>query len=62
MARPRAKNSKTPVGGIGLKKEEDDILLKLVEKHDISVAQLVRALVREWIANGGEGVLKYSKK
>lgn len=62
MARPRSKNSKWSVGGIGLKPEEDAVLLELVKKHDISIAQLIRALVREWIANGGEGVLKYSKK
>lgn len=62
MARPRARNSKFPVGGLGLKPEEDSVLLKLIEKHDISVKQLCRALVRQWIAEGGVGILNYSKK
>lgn len=62
MARPRAKNSKFPVGGLGLKPKEDELLLELLSKHDIGVKQLCRALVREWMAAGGEGVLKFSKK
>jgi len=62
MARPRGKNSKFPLGGLGLKPEEDSVLLNLLEVHDISIKQLCRALVRQWINEGGEGVLKYSKK
>jgi hypothetical protein len=62
MARPRAKNSKSPLGGLGLKPEEDSVLAELLDKHDISIKQLCRALVRQWIEEGGQGVLKYSKK
>jgi hypothetical protein len=62
MARPRKKDSKYSVGGLGLKPEEDKVLIQLIEKHDISIAQLCRALVRQWIVEGGEGLLKYSKK
>lgn len=62
MARKRSKNSKFPVAGLGLKPEEDKLLLELTDRHDISVKQLLRALAREWMATGGEGVLKFSKK
>jgi hypothetical protein len=62
MARPRSKNSTYPLGGLGLKPEEDQKLFKLVEQYDISVKQLCRALVRQWIANGGNGILQQSKK
>jgi hypothetical protein len=62
MARPRKKNSKYPLGGLGLKPEEDDRLIELLDTHDISIRQLCRALVRQWMVEGGEGVLKYYSK
>lgn len=60
--RPRKKNSKRSYGNLNLKPEEDAKLIPLLEENDISLKQLVRALVREWINEGGHGVLKYSKK
>lgn len=62
MARPRDKKSKLSFAGLGLKPEEDDQLKVLLKEQDLSVRQLVRALVRQWMVEGGHGVLKYSKK
>lgn len=62
MARPRAKNSTRSLGGLGLKIKEDERLLELLKQHDISLKQLQRALTRQWIAEGGDGILKHSKK
>lgn len=61
MGRPRSKGSTFPLGGLGLKPEEDKKLFKLVEEHDISIKQLCRALVRQWM-NDGNKVLTTSKK
>jgi len=62
MARPRSKNSTYPLGGLGLKPEEDKKLMELVDSYDISVKQLCRALVRQWMKNGQGFVLTTSKK
>lgn len=53
---------KYPLSGLNLKPEEDKKLIALLLEKDLSVKQLCRALVRQWIEEGGEGVLKYSKK
>jgi hypothetical protein len=61
MARPRSKNSTYPLGGLGLKPEEDKKLMSMVEQYDISVKQLCRYLVRQWM-DGKKEFLQYSKK
>lgn len=53
MARPRDKKSKASLDGLGLEPEEDKVLLRLINEADISIAQLKRALIRKWIADGG---------
>ena len=62
MARKRDPKSNNPFSGLGLKPEEDKKLTELLEQKDLSYKQVVRALIRQWMAEGGEGVLKYSKK
>lgn len=63
MKKPNKKDGrKYPLAGLGLKPEEDEQLLKLLEEKDLSVKQICRALLRQWMAEGGQGVLKYSKK
>lgn len=62
MARPRSKHSTSSLANIGLKPEEDKQLETLLQDKGIPARQLVRALVRQWMAEGGEGVLKYSKR
>lgn len=63
MARKKAKNSKGSLMNLGLKPEEDAELLKTIEKngHELSVRQLVRALLRQWIKEGGKSVLASTK-
>lgn len=51
-----------PLGGIGLKPEEEVRLLELLDEKDLSLKQICRALLRKWMAEGGKGVLEYSKK
>jgi hypothetical protein len=53
---------KSSFSGLNLKPEEDERLINLLIEKDIKYKQLVRALIRQWVAEGGEGVLKYSKK
>lgn len=53
----RAKNSSYPFSGIGLKPEEDQRLIKMLEEHDLSARQLLRALIRQWMEQGGRGTL-----
>lgn len=48
-------------GNYGLSTKEDERLIELLDQKDLSSKQLVRALLKEWIANDGEGVLKYAK-
>ncbi len=60
MARPRAKDSERSLGGLGLNPKEDLELQKIIDRHDISIKQLVRRLVRQCIEEGGEGLLKHS--
>jgi len=62
MARPKIKNSKNSFNNYGLKPEEDNELQALLEECDLSAGQVVRALLRQWIKEGGRGVLKYSTK
>lgn len=62
MARPRAKDSTRSLGGLGLKPKEDIKLAELLKQHDISLKQLERALVRQWMEEGGTGNLKHYKK
>jgi hypothetical protein len=61
--RPRGKGKKSyPLGGMGLKTEEDNALRKLLEDNDISLKQLQRALIRQWMEQGGVGVLNYKNE
>jgi len=62
MARPKSKNSEWSFGGYGLKPEEDKMLMDMLTDCDLSAGQVVRALLRQWIKEGGKGVLKYSTK
>lgn len=59
MARIRDKKSKIPFSGLNLKPEEDQIFIKLLEDKGLTCKQLLRALVRQWIKEGGSGVLTY---
>lgn len=61
MARPKNKKSKGTFNNIGLTPDEDDKLVKLLDEKDISYRQLQRALTRQWINEGGTGVLRYNK-
>lgn len=49
MARTRSKNSSIPFGGLGLDKEEEKQLQKLLEDKSMSLAKLKRKLVRDWM-------------
>ena len=49
MARKRKKNSTYPFSGLGLEKEEEEKLIKLLKIKDSSATRLKRALVRQWI-------------
>jgi hypothetical protein len=57
--RKRDKNSKGTYYNLGFKPETEKRLSELLEEHDISFAQLTRALVKEWVDHDGQGVLKY---
>lgn len=59
MARPKKKKD-TSFAGYGLKPDEDKRLVQLLEESELSAAKVVRALLREWIKVGGQGVLSYS--
>ncbi len=61
MPRPK-KNKKISFNGYGLKPEEDEELINLLNEKDMSAAMVVRALLREWMKSGGSGVLRYSTK
>lgn len=61
MSRPRKKGSKIPFSGLNLKPEEDEQLRVMLEEHGLSMKQVLRALVRQWMKEGG-GMLRYSKK
>lgn len=50
MARKKLKHSTTSFDGLGLTKEEDAKLIKLLKDKDISMSQLKRQLIRNWIA------------
>jgi hypothetical protein len=60
MARPRNSKSKNPFMGLGLKPEEEVRFKELLEEKAIHGRQLVKALVRQWIREGGHGVLTYT--
>jgi hypothetical protein len=59
MARPKSKKSDLSFGGYGLKPEEDKELMKLLESKGISAKMLVRNLLRQWVKEGGPGVITY---
>jgi len=64
MARKRKANSTYPFGGLGLDSAEEDKLIKLLKKKEISLQRLKRYLIREWISqqsNPNSGVLKLNK-
>lgn len=60
--RTRSKNSTYPFAGLNLKPEEDEKLQELLDRHDLSAKQLLRALVRQWMEHGGAGVLQYENQ
>lgn len=69
MAKKKAKitldddeDRKGSFGGYGLKSGEDEELTKLLKDHDLSAKKVVRALLRQWMKEGGHGVLRYSTK
>lgn len=51
--RPRAKNSTSSLNSYGLKKDEDDLFLAACSNLDLSAAQVVRALIRQFLKEGG---------
>lgn len=62
MSRPREKESKSSFSNYGLKPEEDEKLIEMLEEKDLTARRLVRALLRQWIREGGDGGrLKYTK-
>lgn len=65
MARPKKKDSTIPFSGLGLKPEEDDKFIKLLEQEGYHARQLLRGLVRHWmehVENGGTGLPKFRTK
>lgn len=62
MPRPRTDTSKSSLMNLGMKPEEDKKLIELLDEHDLSVRQLCRQLIRQWMHEGGHGLLKTSKK
>jgi antitoxin component of RelBE/YafQ-DinJ toxin-antitoxin module len=62
MSRPREKGSKTSFANLGLKPEEDKEFQRVLDETGLSARQVIRALVRQWVKEGGHGVLKYSTK
>jgi hypothetical protein len=49
MARPRNKNSNNSFGGLGLDTEEDKKLQKVLKDKDVSLKQLTRMLLRQYL-------------
>ena len=62
MARTKEKDSKSSLLNLGLKPHEDAVLKSMLEDRGISASTLCRALLRQWIKEGGEGAVKYSEK
>ena len=58
MARPKKESSKGSLMNLGLTSEEDAQLLHLLNKKDLSIRQICRALLRQWMAEGGNGLIK----
>jgi len=50
MARPRQPGSKLPFSGLGLTKDEDRKLIRILIKEDISFKKLARRLIRKYLA------------
>lgn len=62
MSRPRDEKSKRSLNNYGLKDHEDKKLIEMLEERDYSARRLVRALLRQWIREGGDGgKLKYTR-
>ena len=62
--RPRGKDSDSSLGHMGLTKEEDATVQKLLDDKDRSLGQVQRYLFREWIkqqSNPESGLLKLNK-
>jgi len=49
MSRTKNQNSKLSFGGLGLEPEEDIKLKEALSKKGVSLKQLQRMLVREWL-------------
>lgn len=49
MARPRKKNSKNSLGGLGMETYEDETINKRLAERDISLRWLIRKLLRDWL-------------
>jgi hypothetical protein len=65
MARQKKKGSKLSYSGLGMKPEEDEKFIKLLEQEGYTGRQLLRGMARQWmeyIENGGSGLIKYRTK
>lgn len=65
MARKKKKGSKNSFSGLGMKTEEDERFIKLLEKEGYTARQLLRGMARQWmdfIEAGGSGLIKYRVK
>jgi len=49
MARIRNPKSKLSYGGLGLKPDEDRLLIKKLMHEDVSLKHQIRKLIRNWI-------------
>jgi len=49
MARKRNPKSKVPFLGLGLKKEEEVLLERILNKKDVSGKRVMRMLIRDWM-------------
>lgn len=49
VGRPRAKNSKVPLFGLGLDKREEEELQAILKAKERSYKAIARMLIRDWI-------------
>lgn len=59
MARKRERGSKRSFGGYELPSEIEPEFIKLVKEKRVSAKSIVRFLIREWVKQGGPGVMKF---
>lgn len=61
MARPKKKGSTGSFNNLGLKPHEEEELTKILEEKELSYRQVAKALIKQWIREGGQGVLTYQR-